>query len=320
MKAKRHPMREDPTKTYEPSPASTNPDLPAALPGLPRGRPQLIRFLRCTNVAIEGITLLDAPEWNIHPLLCDGVRIDAVTIKAHIPSPNTDGIDPESCRGVQIVNCSVDDGDDCITLKSGENDSGRKMGRPDEDILISNCVTYHGHGGVTIGSEMSGGVRNVTVTNCVFHGTDCGIRIKSQRGRGGVIEGISFSNIVMQDVPHPFVITTFYMGKDKPGESYPVTESTPRLRDILVTNVTVRGATDAGAITGLREMPVSDITFSNVHVRARHGFSCTNATGVRFRDCLFETEDNSGLLTHDCGDIDSQTLVIGHPAMTPGGS
>ncbi len=320
MKAKRHARSEDPTGTYDPPPAPPQPQIVGSLPGLPLGRPQLIRFLRCTSVVVEHVTLLDSPEWNIHPLLCDGVRIDGVTISAHIPSPNTDGIDPESCRSVQILNCRVDDGDDCITLKSGEDESGRRMGRPDEDILIANCTTYHGHGGVTIGSEMSGGVRNITVNNCVFHGTDSGIRIKSQRGRGGVIEGVAFDNIVMEDVPHPFVITTFYMGKDKPGETYPVSDSTPRLRDILITNVTVRGATDAGTITGLREMPVSDITFSNVHVRSRHGFSCTNATGVHFQDCVFETEDEAGLLTRDCSDIDSQTLAIDHPATRPAGS
>jgi polygalacturonase len=320
MKAKRHIRSEDPTRTYEPPPPSSNPDVPGSLPGLPMGRPQLIRFLRCTDVVIEDVKLLDSPEWNIHPLLCDRVRIDGVTIGAHIPSPNTDGIDPESCRCVRITNCRIDDGDDCITLKSGENESGRRVGRPDEDIMIADCITYNGHGGVTIGSEMSGGIRNVTVANCVFHGTDSGIRIKSQRGRGGIIEGLSFNNIIMQDVPHPFVITTFYMGKDKPGDSYPVSESTPRVRDILISNVTVRGAMDAGSITGLRELPISDITFSNVHVRARHGFSCTNATDVSFRDCVFETSDAAALSTRDCSDIDSQRLAVEHPATRPDGS
>jgi polygalacturonase len=320
MKAKRHPLPEDPTGTYDPPPPPTNPAVPGSLPGLPLGRPQLIRFLRCGNVIVEHVTLLDSPEWNIHPLLCDGVRIEGVTISAHIPAPNTDGIDPESCRSVQILDCRVDDGDDCITLKSGENEAGRRMARPDEDILIANCTTYHGHGGVTIGSEMSGGVRNVTVANCVFHGTESGIRIKSQRGRGGVIEGVSFDNIVMEDVPHPFVMTTFYMGKDKPGEIYPVSESTPRLRNILVTNVTVDGAMDAGSITGLREMPVSNITFSNVHVQARHGFACTNATGVRFHDCVIETDNGAGLVTRDCSDIDAKDLAIDHPATRPDGS
>ena len=110
------------------------------------------------------------------------------------------------------MNCRIDVGDDCVTLKSGINELGRKMGKPDENITITNCVMLKGHGGVTIGSEMSGGVRNVVVSNCVFQGTDVGIRIKSQRGRGNVVEGLTASNIVMQDVRSAFTITTFYEG------------------------------------------------------------------------------------------------------------
>lgn len=286
-------------------------DLPDGTPDLPHGRPQLIRFVRCSNVLIDGITLVDAPEWNIHPLLCERVRINGVSITAHIPSPNTDGINPESCRTVQISNCRIDNGDDCVTLKSGLNEAGRKMNRPDEDITITNCVMYHGHGGVTIGSEMSGGVRNVVVTNCVFHGTDNGIRIKSQRGRGGIVEGIAISNVAMEDVAHPFIITSFYAGKDTAEDRFPVDEGTPRLRDMLVSNVTARGATDAGAITGLQEMPISDLTFSNVHVRAKKGFSCTNATGVRFLDCVFEVDTGAPLVERNSTNIDAARLKGG---------
>jgi polygalacturonase len=288
--------------------------LPDAVPGLPRGRPQLIGFLRCSNVVIEGVTLLNSPQWNIHPLLCERVRIDGVTITAHVPSPNTDGINPESCRGVQILNCRIDNGDDCVTLKSGADEPGRRLGRPDEDITIANCIMYHGHGGVTIGSEMSGGVRNVTVANCIFHGTDNGIRIKSQRGRGGVVEGIVVDNVVMQDVPHPFVITAFYSGKDTLEQVSPVDDGTPRLRDILISNVTARGAADAGAITGLREMPISDVTFTNVHVQSRLGFTCTNSTAIRFNDCIFDVTDKPALITNNCTNIESDRLQTPKPA------
>jgi polygalacturonase len=249
----------------------------------------MIRFVRCKDIAIEQVTLQNSPEWNIHPLLCERVRIDGVTITNPVPSPNTDGIDVESCRDVQVINCRIDTGDDSIALKSGQDEAGRKMGRPCEDVIISNCVVYHGHGGVTIGSEMSGGVRDVTVSNCVFHGTENGIRIKSQRGRGGVVEGVAVSNVVMQDVPHPFVITTFYMGKDKPNQTFPVDAGTPVFRDFLFSNITARGAKDAGGITGLREMPVSDVTFSNVHVRSNTAFTCTNADRVTFLDCSIQT-------------------------------
>ena len=203
-------------------------------------RPELIRFLRCKEVLIEKIHLINSPTWNIHPLLCESVRVDGVTIENPVPSPNTDGINPDGCRNVQIANCRIDTGDDCVTLKSGTNELGRRMGRPDENITIANCVMLKGHGGVTIGSEMSGGVRNVTVTNCVFQGTDVGIRIKSQRGRGGLVEGLVVSNVVMHDVAHPFVITTFYMGADKPNDVFPVNDGTPRYRGFQFNNITAR--------------------------------------------------------------------------------
>jgi polygalacturonase len=310
LAAKQHRHDRGPAPADTQPATAVNPDLPDSSPGLPRGRPQIIRFLRCSDVVIEGITLFNSPEWNVHPLLCERVRIDGLTIIAHVPSPNTDGINPESCRGVQIVNCRIDNGDDCITLKSGANESGRRIGRPDEDITIANCITYHGHGGVTIGSEMSGGIRNVVVNNCVFHGTDNGIRIKSQRGRGGVVEGIVVSNVVMQDVPHPFVITTFYATKEKPGAIFSADETTPRLRNILISNVTALGATDAGNIAGLPEMPVADVTFNNVHVQAQHGLACSNASGIRFLDCVLEVKDRSALTTQRCTDIETERLVV----------
>jgi polygalacturonase len=277
------------------------------------GRPQLIRFVNCRDVVIEDISLKDSPEWNIHPLFCEDVRVDGVTITAPPKSHNTDGIDPESCRNVQITNCRIDNGDDCVTLKSGLNEIGRQVGRPDEDITISNCVMLHGHGGVTIGSEMSGGVRNVAVTNCVFQGTDNGIRIKSERGRGGVVEGVTVSNIVMQDVPSPFTITTFYMGHDKPGDLYPVDAGTPRFRDFLFSDITARGAKVAGGVTGLREMPVGDMTFTNIHIQAATGFTCTNAQGIAFHDVVIDTDSGPAMNLVNSTDIDTTRLSTQTP-------
>jgi polygalacturonase len=276
--------------------------------GAPGERPQLVRLVHCKDVVIEHVSLKDSPSWNIHPMMCENVRVDGVTITAVVPSPNTDGINPESCRNVQIVNCRIDNGDDCITLKSGLNEAGRKMGKPDEDITISNCVMYHGHGGVTIGSEMSGGVRNVVVTNCVFQGTDVGIRVKSQRGRGGVVEGLSVSNVVMQDVPHPFTITTFYMGNDKPEDVFPVDEGTPRFRDFLFSNISARGAMEAGSVTGLKEMAIENLTFTNVHVQAKKGFTCTSAKGLKFQDCVIDTDAGAAMTLRGCENIDTTRL------------
>lgn len=278
-----------------------------------RGRPQLIRFVRCRDVLIEHLNLRNSPEWNIHPLLCDDVRVNDVSIYGAPGSHNTDGINPEACRDVHISNCRIDTGDDCITLKSGRNELGRRMGRPDQDITITNCVMSRGHGGVSIGSEMSGGVRNVVISNCVFHGTDNGIRIKSQRGRGGVVEGVTASNIVMQDVPTPFMINMFYSGRAHAGETRPVDAGTPRFRDFLFSDITAQGARTAGSITGLPEMPVRDVTFTNVHVQAGRGFTCTNARDVTFDDVVIDTARGPALILHRATDIDSTRLRTDTP-------
>ena len=276
---------------------------------LQRGRPNLIRLLRCKDVVLEKVNLRNSAEWNIHPLLCDQVRVDGVTIQnpatmAH----NTDGINPEACRNVQILNCRIDTGDDGITLKSGTDEAGRKMGRPCENITIANCVVYHAHGGVTIGSEMSGGVRNVTVANCVFQGTDNGIRMKSQRGRGGVVEGISVCNIVMQDVPNPFFISSFYAGSDKPEELRPVDEGTPTFRDMLFSHITARGAKNAGTLMGLREKTIENVTFSDIHIQAAQGFRVTNAKDISFLDSTIDTANGSALILKNATGIDTARL------------
>ena len=297
---------------YPPGPQTDEDRAEAAK--LIKGRPNLIRLLRCKDVVIERVNICNSPAWDIHPLLCDRLRFDGVTIKnpatmAH----NTDGINPESCSNVQILNCRIDTGDDGITLKSGINESGRKMGRPCENITIANCVVYHAHGGVTIGSEMSGGVRNVTVSNCVFQGTDVGVRMKSQRGRGGVVEGISVSNIVMQDVPTPFSISSFYSGSDKPDETHPVDEGTPTFRDMLFSNITARGAKAAGAITGLREKPIEGVTFSNVHIEAQSGFKITNASGVTFLDSVIDTAKGSAVIMDHATNVNTERLRTNSP-------
>ncbi len=242
------------------------------------------------------MTLLNSASWTLHPIFCEFVTVTGLTIINPVPSPNTDGINPESCRNVHISNCHIDVGDDCITLKSGKDELGRAMGIPNENITITNCTMLKGHGGVVIGSEMSGGVRNVSISNCVFQGTDRGLRIKSQRGRGGVVEGVTFSNIVMQDVPEPFNITMFYSGTDKPEEKHPVNVGTPRFRDILINNVTARGARSAGQITGLQEMAIEGVTLSNVRVQAEKGFICRDAKDITFNNVEIDTGSGPALI------------------------
>jgi len=272
------------------------------------GRPHLIQIVRSKDVVIERLHLINSASWTVNPLLCEFVRIDGITIENPVPSPNTDGINPESCRNVQILNSRIDVGDDCVTLKSGTDELGRKMGRPDENITITNCVMLKGHGGVTIGSEMSGGVRNVVVSNCVFQGTDVGIRVKSQRGRGNIVEGLEASNIVMQDVRSAFTITTFYHGSDTAADVFPVDQGTPRFRDFHFSNITARGSDTAGEVTGLREMPVEDITFTDVHIRAKTGMKVNSAKGITFRNCTIDTQTGPAIQLKNSTAIDTGNL------------
>ena len=166
-------------------------------------RPPFIQFYECNNVLIENVKIVNSPFWTINSAFCDNVTVHGVTI--YNPSkdpkgPNTDGINPSSCRNVRISDCFISVGDDCITIKSGRDADGRKYGKACENITITNCVMLSGHGGVVIGSEMSGGVRRVTISNCVFDGTDSGIRLKSSRGRGGVVEELGFIVDIAEDI------------------------------------------------------------------------------------------------------------------------
>lgn len=239
---------------------------------LKESRPCLIYFEDCYNIKIQNIFLTNSPAWTVHPLFSDNVLISGVTIKNPANSPNTDGINPDSCTNVRISDCCIDVGDDCIAIKSGVEDSFVK--KPCENITITNCNMIHGHGGVVIGSEASGDVRNVTVSNCVFQDTDRGIRLKTRRRRGGTMEKLTFSNIIMDRVMCPFVFNMYYfcgkLGKEpwvSDRNPAPVDEGTPAIRDININNITVVNATAcAGVICGLPERAVENITFSNCSI------------------------------------------------------
>jgi len=255
-----------------------------------RGR--LIGLYRCTNVLIEGVTLKNSPAWTVHPVYCDNVTMHDLTIINPEDSPNTDGINPDSCRNVRISNCHIDVGDDCIAIKCGKDEDGRRVNRPCENITITNCTMLAGHGGVVIGSEMSGGVRNVVISNCVFDGTDRGIRMKTQRGRGGVVRDVRISNIVMRDVGCALTLNMFY-GKVPPE---PVSERTPAFYDISISNITVRGGREAGYFAGLPERPLARIRISNAVLYTKKGLRCTDARDIEFHNVRIDTERGPALI------------------------
>jgi polygalacturonase len=241
-------------------------------------RPPFIQFMNCKNILIEGITIRNSPFWTVNPEFCENVTVKGVTIN-NPPSPNTDGINPESCKYVHISDCHISVGDDCITIKSGKDRAGRKMAAPAEDYTITNCTMLSGHGGVVIGSEMSGGVRNIVISNCIFDGTDRGIRIKTARGRGGIVENIRVDNIIMRNIGSQAIVLDMQYSKTA---KEPVSERTPRFRNIHFSNITAT-ANEAGYLNGLEEMPIENITFNNINMDTKTGFVIKEAKGISFQ-------------------------------------
>lgn len=249
-------------------------------------RPSFIQPMRCKNIRIEGIKIINSPFWTINPEFCENVTVDGVTIENPL-SPNTDGINPESCKYVHISNCHISVGDDCITLKSGRDLQARKLGGAEEDITITNCTMLAGHGGVVIGSEMSGGVKKVVITNCVFDGTDRGIRIKSTRGRGGVVEDIQVNNVVMRNIKEEAIVMDLKYSK-MPQE--PLSERTPIFRNINISNVTASDVLIPIRINGLEESPISDVTLTNIHIQSKQKPSFTNTKNIVLTDVYVNGE------------------------------
>jgi polygalacturonase len=254
-------------------------------------RPKMVRLIECQRVLIQGVTVQNPPNWTMNPCLCEDVAILNVTVHNSPAAQNSDALDLESCRRALIRGCTFDTGDDGICIKSGEDAAGRRIGVPTEDVLVEGCTVYHAHGGFTIGSEMSGGVRNLRVTNCTFLGTDIGLRFKSTRGRGGVVEKIDISDIRMVNLPGDAINFNLYYGGKSPLDdtgasaetSFPaVSEETPQFRDIHIENVLCRGAAAAIVFQGLPEMPVRDITLRNVTITSQKGVSVTDAEGITF--------------------------------------
>jgi polygalacturonase len=268
-------------------------------------RPNLLVFTKCKNVLLDGVTFQNSPAWNLHPLMCENLTVRNVYAKNPWYAQNGDGIDIESCKNVLLENSTFDVGDDGICIKSGKDEEGRKRGMPTENVTVRNCVVYHAHGGFVIGSEMSGGAKNINVTNCTFVGTDIGLRFKTTRGRGGIVENIYCDNINMKDiVGEAILFDMYYMAKDPvplAGEQtdapkvelLPVTEATPQFKNFWVKNIVCDGAEKAVFIRGLPEMSIKNIAMENMVIKAKKGIICEEANGISFKNVqLLVTETN----------------------------
>jgi hypothetical protein len=281
-------------------------------------RPSLVQPYGCQNVLVEGVTITESPMWMLHPLYSDNVEVRGVTFRSDIDSPNTDGIDIDSCRDVRISDCFFATGDDCIVIKSGRDADGRRVARPTEHVVITNCVMYHGHGAIVIGSETSGDVRDVVASNIVSKGTDCGIRIKSQRGRGGVVENVRCDNFVIEDSgsqvkkgspSQAIEITTLY--SQMPPE--PLSERTPVFRNLAFSHITITNALQVASIEGLPEKAISGLRFSDITATGRVGFVCDHASDVELRDVDVSAASGADFAFDSVGDLVLDDVTSGCP-------
>jgi hypothetical protein len=267
-------------------------------------RPNMLVLTNCKKVLLQNTTFQNSAAWCLHTLMCQDVTLQGVRVRNPWNAANGDGVDIESCKNVMIDNSTFDCGDDGICVKSGRDEEGRKRGMPTENMIVKNSVVYRAHGGFVIGSEMSGGARNIFVTDCTFIGTDIGLRFKTTRGRGGVVEKIYIRNIAMRDILHEAILfDMYYMAKD-PGtmeniadvQLPPVTVATPQFRDFYVSNVACNGAERGLLIRGLPEMSIKGIHLDNIVLKADKGADIIEGQDITLKNIYIESKETNPLI------------------------
>ena len=271
-------------------------------------RPNLVVLTNCKYILLEGVTFQNSPAWCLHPLMSEHLTVRNVFVKNPWYAQNGDGIDAESCKNVLIENSVFDVGDDALCMKSGRDAEGRKRAMPIENVIIRGCTVYASHGGFVIGSEMSGGAKNIFVSNCTFIGADIGLRFKTTRGRGGVVENIFIKDIYMKDIPAEAILfDMYYMAKDPVAlagekrelpkvEAKPVDETTPVFKNFHISNVYCNGAEKGIFVRGLPEMHVKDIVLENMVLQAKKGIDVQEASGITFKNIKIISEETNPVI------------------------
>ena len=271
-------------------------------------RPNMLVITQCKNILLEGVTFQNSPAWCLHPLMSEHLTVRNIFVKNPWYAQNGDGIDVESCKNVLIENSVFDVGDDALCMKSGRDEAGRKRGMPTENVIIRGCTVYSSHGGFVIGSEMSGGARNIYVSNCTFIGADIGLRFKTTRGRGGIVENIFIKDIYMKDIPAEAILfDMYYMAKDPVAlagekrelpkvEMKPVDETTPQFRNFHISNVYCNGAEKGIFVRGIPEMHVKDIVLENMVLQADKGIDIQEATGISLKNIKIISKETNPVI------------------------
>lgn len=243
-------------------------------------RPYMVMFAKCKQVLLDGPTFQNSPMFVINPHFCENMIIRNIKVLNEWWAQNGDGIDISGGKNIMIYNCLVNAGDDGICMKSSRNNKYNGNACL-QNIVISDCVVYHAHGGFVIGSNTDGGMKNIAVNNCNFIYTDVGLRFKSARGRGGLVENIYIKNIFMKDIAREAILfNTYYENNQTQKMKYEVNETTPRFQKFFLQNIYCNNAKQAIDITGLPEMPIQNINLSNIVISARHGISSIDTKNI----------------------------------------
>ncbi|MDR4954345.1 glycoside hydrolase family 28 protein [Chryseobacterium sp. ES2] len=290
-------------------------------------RPVMVSLVGCDKVLLDGPTFQNSPAWNLHPLMCSNLILRNLTVRNPWFSQNGDGVDLESCKNVLIYDNTFDVGDDAICIKSGKNEDGRKRGMPTENVIIKNNIVYHGHGGFVVGSEMSGGARNIHVSDCTFIGTDIGLRFKTTRGRGGIVENIYIKNIDMINIPTQTIgFNMFYEGSSPvledgqkqegnktPEKVYPVTEETPIFRNIFFKNINAVNSYEAITLFGLSEMNLKNIVIEDSKFDTKKGLTIVDADGIQLKNVTLKYTEGTGATVYNSKNINLSTVKFESP-------
>jgi polygalacturonase len=272
-------------------------------------RPNMLVLTNCKKVLLENTTFQNSPAWCLHTLLCEDLTLTGVRVRNESNAQNGDALDLESCRNVLVENCTFDAGDDGICIKSGRDEAGRQRGVPTENVIVRNNIVYKAHGGFVIGSEMSGGARNIFVSDCTFIGTDIGLRFKTTRGRGGIVEKIYIKDITMRDILHSAILFDMYYGGKSAAEDpnakqqdvikNPVNEGTPQFREFYVNNVVCNGAETGLLIRGLPEMSIKGIHLENLVLKSVKGVEISEAANVTLKNVRLVNTDTRPVVMID---------------------
>jgi polygalacturonase len=271
-------------------------------------RPSFIQFMNCRNVEVSSVSIINGPMWTVHFVYCEDVLVHDLYISAR--GRNNDGVIPDASKNVWINNCYFSTGDDCVSIKSGLNEDGWRVGKASENIVVQNCVTNDGHGGVVIGSEMSGGVRNVFVQNCTFNNMETGIRIKSMRGRGGYVKNIFIEDIDMNNIKLDAIkISMNY----RSSSIEPRTTQPPVYKNIRFKDITCVNAGYAISIKGLPEQKIEELYFENVKIHANTGVYIGEANGIYIDRLNLQLTDNTPFIVNNSRKITLDSILIRSP-------